>query len=128
MDTTMKCQEDLLCGVNRVRDTEHMNDLEREHVVAIAAPEQITADEPFEVVIEVGEHMSHPKEPTHYIDFIDLYADDTYIARLDLTPKMTSPVMKAQISLSHAHGVLRAFAHCNIHGIWEGRMPIQVTS
>jgi len=127
MDTTSKCETDLFCGVNMVKDMQNMTDLEREHLPVITAPDRIDASEPFDVTVEVGEQMSHPMEPSHYIDFIDLYADDTYIARLDLTPRMTSPVMRARVSLSHAHDALRAFAHCNIHGTWEGRRQIEVT-
>ncbi len=126
MDTSVKREEDLLYGVNRASDLTNMTDLEREHLPVITAPERIIANEPFDVMIAVGEQMSHPNEPSHYIDFIDLYADDTFIARLDLTPKMTSPLMKVRMSLSHAHGNLRAFAHCNSHGTWEGRRRIEV--
>jgi superoxide reductase len=126
MDTSMKCEEDLLCGVNRVSDAAHMTDIEREHLPIIKAPKRIQANEPFDVQVEVGEQISHPNEPSHYIDFIDLYADDTFIARLDLTPKMTSPIMKVRVSLGHAHESLRAFAHCNTSGTWEGCMQIEV--
>ncbi|MBE0535396.1 MAG: hypothetical protein IH624_06970 [Phycisphaerae bacterium] len=127
MNKPMQCEDDLLCGVNTVADMENMTSLEKEHVVVISAPEHIRANEPFDVTIEVGEHMSHRIEPTHYLDFIDLYADDTYIARLGLTPLATSPIMRVRVSLTHIHDTLRAFAHCNIHGTWEGRMQIHIS-
>ncbi len=128
MDTIMKCREDLLCGVNRVEDPDNMSELEREHLVTVTAPEQVSANEPFEVTVEVGENMSHPQQPKHYIDFIDLYAGDTYIARIGLTPTMTSRIMKARVLLSHTHDAQRAFAHCNLHRTWEGRAAIEVFS
>jgi len=124
----MKCEDDLLCGVNKVTDLEHMSGIEKEHVPIITAPAEIRANEPFDVTIEVGEQMSHPSEPIHYVDFIDLYADDTFIARLDLTPKTTLPVMTVRVSLSHAHDTLRGFAHCTSRGTWEGRMQIKVAT
>jgi superoxide reductase len=77
-------------------------------------------------MIEVGKHMQHPNEPSHYIEFIELYADDTYLARLDLTARMTGPVMKVSVALDHIHEKLRAFAHCNLHGTWEGQAEITI--
>jgi len=113
----MKCEDDLLCGVNKVTDLEHMSGIEKEHVPIITAPAEIRANEPFDVTIEVGEQMSHPSEPIHYVDFIDLYADDTFIARLDLTPKTTLPVMTKvcivhKMTIEANLGGIRSLSHC----------------
>lgn len=121
-----KCEDDLFCGVNMVKDMDNMTDLEKKHMPAITAPRKITRGKPFEVTIEVGKMIEHPNEPTHYIEFLELYADHTYLARIDYTAQTTVPKAKLCLKLEHIHSKLRAFARCNIHGLWEGHMPIEI--
>jgi superoxide reductase len=121
------CAEDIFCGVNTVPSLEEATDLERKHLPAISAPQSVQSGEPFEVVVEVGRLLEHPNEPGHFIQFIELYAGDTYLARMDFTAKTTAPIMKTCLSLDHAHGKLRAFARCNHHGTWENEIDIEVT-
>lgn len=125
---TIECQEDLLCGINRVKDAANMTDMEKKHLPIIIAPKSVRKGDCFEVVVEIGKLLEHPNVPGHYIEFIELYADHTYLSRIDLTAKMTCPIMKTCVSLEHIHEKLRAFAHCNLHGTWEGSTKIEVTS
>lgn len=124
--TQIKCEEDLFCGVNKVKDCEHMTDLEKKHLPVITARKSIKKGECFEVTVEVGKFMEHPNERGHYIEFVELYADHTYLSRIELTACRTYPIMKTYISLDHTHGKLRAFTHCNLHGTWEGDANIEV--
>ena len=127
MSTSTQCQSDLFCGVNKTKDTANMTDLEKKHHPVITAPASVKSGQPFEVVIEVGKYMTHPNEPGHFIEFIELYADDTYLARMDFTAKTSSQVMKVSLVMDHIHEKLRAFAHCNLHGTWQGDAEIEVT-
>ncbi len=127
VETAVKCEKDLFCGVNTVKDCENLTDLEKKHQPIITAPKTIKKGECFEVAVEVGKLMEHPNEPAHYIEFVELYADHTYLSRMDLTACRTCPVVKTCVSLDHTHGKLRAFAHCNLHGTWEGQSKIVVT-
>ena len=127
MSSTVQCETDLFCGVNTVKDWDNMTDLEKKHLPYITAPESIKKGECFEVNIEVGKLMAHPNEPAHHIEFIELYADDTYLARMDFTARTTGPVMKVCLALNHIHNRLRAFAHCNLHGTWQGQAEITIT-
>jgi superoxide reductase len=122
-----ECTEDIFCGVNAVTDVEQASDLEKKHIPIISAPESVKKSECFEVEVEVGKLLKHPNEPGHFIQFIELYAGDTYLARMDFTAKTACPVMKACISLDHAHGRLRAVERCNLHGTWEDEVDIEVT-
>ena len=122
-----KCYENLLCGVNLVCDPENMTDLEKKHVPVITTPERVKKNEPFEVTIEVGKYMEHPNTPGHHIDFIELYADHTYLVRVHFTGQVTKPTAKLWISLDHIHSKLRAFAYCNLHGNWGGYKELKVT-
>ncbi|MHC4743469.1 MAG: class II SORL domain-containing protein [Planctomycetota bacterium] len=121
------CAEDIFCGVNMVPDIDDATDLEKKHLPVISAPAKVQSNECFEVTIEVGKLIDHPNEPGHFIEFIELYAGETYLARMDFTAKTTCPTMKTCMSLDHAHGKLRAFARCNLHGTWENEVDIEVT-
>ncbi|MHC4213863.1 MAG: desulfoferrodoxin family protein [Planctomycetota bacterium] len=125
--STIQCQENLFCGINTVKNPSNPTDLEKKHLPVITAPQSVKKGECFEVTIEVGKLMQHPNEPGHYIDFIELYADHTYLGRFDFTPRMTCPVVKTCLALDHIHSKLRAFGHCNLHGTWEGDTEIQVS-
>ena len=80
----------------------------------------------FEVTVEVGKLLKHPNEPGHFIQFIELYADDTYLARMDFTAKNTNPIMKTYVALEQNYSTLRAFERCNLHGTWENEINIEV--
>jgi superoxide reductase len=121
-----ECAEDIFCGVNTVTEVEEAGDLEKKHIPIITAPKKVKKGEKFEVTIEVGKLLAHPNEPGHFIQFIELYAGDTFLCRTELTAKTTWPVMKAVISLDHTHGKLRAFERCNLHGAWENDVDIEV--
>jgi superoxide reductase len=125
--SSAKCEEDLFCGVNIVKDPANMTELEKKHLPIITAPKTVKKGQNFEVVVEVGKLLEHPNLPAHFIEFIELYADHTYLARIDFTPKTTWPIMKVTVSLDHAHGKLRAFERCNLHGTWENDIDIEVT-
>ena len=85
VETAVKCEEDLFCGVNTVKDCEHMTDLEKKHQPIITAPKSVKKGQCFEVAVEIGKLMEHPNERGHYIEFVELYADHTYLSRIDLT-------------------------------------------
>jgi superoxide reductase len=124
--TVQACEEDIFCGINKVVDLEQTTDLEKKHLPIISAPKSVRKGECFEVEVEVGKLLRHPNEPGHFIQFIELYAGDTYLARIDFTAKTTCPIMKACVSLDHAHGKLRAFERCNLHGTWTSEVDIDV--
>jgi superoxide reductase len=127
MAEKVKCEDDLFCGVNTVADPDNMTDLEKKHVPVITAPESVGRGECFEVTVEVGKHLAHPNEPGHFIGFVELYADQTYLGRVHFTHTRTCPVATFRVALEHIHEKLRAFEYCNLHGTWEGDLPIQVT-
>lgn len=126
-EMTRECAEDLLCAVNTTTDIDRASDLEKKHLPIISAPQRVRKGQVFEVTVEVGKLLKHPNEPGHFIEFIELYAGDSYLARMDFTAKNTQPIMKTSVSLDHAQGKLRAFERCNLHGTWENDAEIEVT-
>ena len=127
MSTQAKSQTDLFIGVNLVENMDSATELEKKHYPVITAPEKVKKGEFFEVIVEVGKIVSHPNENTHYIEFIELYADESYLGRMDFTPRTSKPTMKINIQLDHKHDKLRAFARCNLHGTWEGDFNLKMS-
>ena len=127
-DAEASCKDDLFCGVNipAQDDPASMSDLEKKHVPVISAPDRVKKGECFEVTVEVGKHKAHPSEPGHFINFVELYADHTYLGRQHFVHTMGCPVAKFCIKLEHMHKELRAFEWCNLHGNWEGVKAISV--
>jgi superoxide reductase len=117
---------DLLNQVNRVADRVNMTDLEKKHEPVIFCPEAVTAGEPFECTVHVGKHMPHPNEPDHHIEFIDLYHGEIFLCRADLQARKSEPTIMFTIMLQQP-GELRAYASCNIHGVWAAEKEITVT-
>lgn len=114
------CEDDLFCGINKPKSdrVDAMSDLEKKHTPVIESPSKVKKGEPFEVLVEVGKYMKHPNENAHYIEWIELYSGDTFLARVDLVPRLTEPKAKFAVSLDHAHPLV-AKERCNLHGLWQ---------
>ena len=118
----MNCEEDLFCGLNKAKSDviEEMTDLEKKHTPVVSGPANAKKGEPFEVSIEVGKLLAHPNENGHFIEWIDLYSGDTFLARVGLEPRLTVPRVKVGVALDHGHALV-AKARCNLHGVWESQ-------
>ena len=118
----MKCEEDLFCGLNKAKSNkiEEMTDLEKKHTPIIEAPEKVKKGEPFEVSVEVGKLLTHPNENGHFIEWIELFSGDTFLARANLEPRLTVPRVQFVVALDHGHALL-ARERCNLHGLWESQ-------
>ena len=126
MEQKWTCQEDILCGVNEPKDKDNPSDLEKKHIPVIYAPERVKKNEPFEVKIEVGKLLAHPNEPGHFIEWIELYSGDTFLGRAHYGGGATYPITMFKVKLSHAHGPLKVWGKCNLHGLWESTKKISV--
>jgi len=113
------CEEDILCGVNEPKDRKNPTDLEKKHIPVIEAPDNVKKEETFEVKVEAGKMLEHPNEPAHFIEWIELYCGDTFLGRMSLSGGASFPQAIFKIKLNHAHGPLRAWEKCNLHGSWE---------
>src|SRR3989338_959018 len=113
------CEQDILCGVRLPKDRNALSELEQKHVPVISAPKKVKRDEVFSVTIEVGKYKAHPNEPGHFIEWIELYSGDTFLFSVSLAGSLSEPKVTIAVKLTHAHGPLKAWAKCNIHGLWE---------
>ena len=121
------CENDLFCGINSAQSTDinEMSDLEKKHTPVIEAPDSVNKGETFEVTVEVGNLLAHPNENGHFIEWIELYSGDTFLSRIDLIPRLTSPKVSFSVSLDHQHKLV-ARARCNLHGVWKS-LPFQIS-
>ena len=118
-------EKDLFSQVNRPEDPDNMTDLEKKHLPVIDAPDRVSAGETIQVSVEVGKLLAHPNEAGHHIEFIDLYENDVYLARVDFTGAKVNPKATFDVMFEKG-GTLRAFSSCNLHGVWEGDKPISI--
>ena len=120
------CDDDILCGVNLPKDVGSLTELEQKHLPVISAPDTVKRNEAFPVTIEIGKYKKHPNEPGHSIGWVELYSGDNFLFRVALSGSLSEPKITVPVKLTHAHGPLKAWAKCNLHGLWEGTRNIQV--
>lgn len=123
----LSVSRNLFVGVNEPAG-ENLSDLEKKHLPVIDAPAEAKVGDWVEVTVQVGRLMRHPNEHGHFIQFIELYADDTFLGRTDLTSVKTCPKVTFCVSLPETALELRAYGHCNMHGTWVSCKPIQVAA
>ena len=118
----MQMQNEALAGMHHVADAAQMSDLEKKHVPVIHSA---ASTEPgnVDVTVVVGEHMRHPNEPAHFIQWIELWAADAFVARIDLTAAVAEPTVTITLALT-GPVELTALEHCNIHGTWDGTATV----
>jgi superoxide reductase len=103
-----------------VEDLDAVTDFERKHTPYI---ETAAVDGGTEVTVKVGHYVAHPNAADHFIAWIELYADDASIARFDLSPMATDPVVSVVVNVD-AGTKLKAIEHCNLHGLWAAEITV----
>lgn len=104
----------ILAGMNRVDDIESATDFEKKHTPYVTAE---TAADRTIVTVKVGHWVSHPNEPDHFIQWIQVYADDLPIARFDLSPVAVDPTVTCVLNVAPGTKIT-AVEYCNLHGLW----------
>ena len=116
---------DLFEGINHPQNPAHPSDLEKKHYPTIEVPASIKAWEPFNVKITVGKALAHPNEGAHFIQWVELYAGEVLIGRVELTPTIYDMPVTMRVKLGKSY-TLRSRVRCNLHGIWEGSAELHV--
>jgi len=76
------------------------------------------------VEILVGQGgIIHPSTPDHWIDFIELYADDKLVGKSILEPEISRGAASFALKLDGVK-TLKAKAGCNLHGIWTTTLTV----
>lgn len=118
--------ESFLSKANEPVDFRNLSDLEKKHLPIIIAPEKVAKGHSFDVYIRVGKEREHPNEPGHSIQFIELYADEMLLNRVQMVSLLACPQTRLHIVLQGPCHELKALAYCNKHGLWMGRKKIAV--
>lgn len=112
-----------LSTLNEPADWKNLEDMAKKHVPIIDAPPKARAKEPFIVRVKVGgiDGVEHPNTLSHWINWVELYAGDRRISRIEFEPEVCDGyVVNLNVTLSETT-TLRARAFCNLHGVWVGR-------
>ncbi|MFO7964328.1 MAG: class II SORL domain-containing protein [Desulfobacterales bacterium] len=113
------------------------------HVPVIECPDQVKADEFFNVTVTLGKEVAHPNTTEHHIRWIQLYfhpeggkfpyqianvefcAHGESVEGADKGPAYTHH--SATVSMKTAKpGTLFASSYCNIHGLWQNNKAISI--
>ena len=113
------------------------------HMPVIESPDQVRANEVFEVKVSLGKHIAHPNTTEHHIRWIRIYYQEEggnfprEVAHVEFTahgesaegpnkgPVYTHPSATVQLKVARP-GTLYAEAYCNIHGLWESSKGLSV--
>jgi superoxide reductase len=113
------------------------------HVPVIECPDEVAADEMFDVTVTLGKEVAHPNTTEHHIRWIQLYfkpEDDKFTYQVgnfeftahgesvegaDKGPVYTNHSAVGKLKINKA-GTLLAAALCNIHGLWENSKAVKV--
>ena len=114
------------------------------HVPVIECPDQVKADEIFEVKVSIGKEVAHPNTTEHHISWIHVFfmpeggkfpfqvAAVEFCAHGESTEgPNTGPVYThhgATVKMKiNKPGTILAGSLCNIHGLWENSKAIKVS-
>jgi len=104
-------------AIKHPQDPNNLNELEKKHIPQLKIVKQcgLVPEGCTDVHIKIGE-IIHPIQINHYIMYIDVYLDHTFICRYHLTPEKLNPVLG--IHLKAQNGLLTVLENCNLHGRW----------
>jgi superoxide reductase len=112
------------------------------HVPVIDCPDEVTADEMFNVTVTLGKEVAHPNTTEHHIRWIQVYflpegaklpfqvgnfeftAHGESAEGADKGPVYTNHAVTLSMKTKKG-GTLFATSLCNIHGLWESAKQIK---
>ena len=112
-----------LVELNKPKDWENLAGMAKKHVPIIEAPENVKAKEPFTVKVKVGgiDGVEHPNTLGHWINWVELYAGERLISRVEFAPEMCDGYVVTLSTTLNEATTLNARGFCNLHGVWEGK-------
>lgn len=113
------------------------------HVPVIECPDEVKAEEVFEIGVGLGKEVAHPNTTEHHIRWIQLYfrpdgdkfsyqignyefcAHGESVEGPNEGPAYTHHSVNTFLKITRA-GTIYALALCNIHGLWESSKDIKL--
>ncbi|MDP3786092.1 MAG: class II SORL domain-containing protein [Candidatus Omnitrophota bacterium] len=113
------------------------------HVPVIEAPQKAKKGEFFKIAVTVGKEIPHPNKTEHHISWIEVYFHPEgekfpyQIGRADFSahgasvngPDTSSVYTHPELTLSlktDKAGTIYASSYCNIHGLWQNSLRIDL--
>jgi len=117
-------EEFSLKEINRA-DPANMTDMMRKHTPLVDIPGKVKVGEPLAVSIKVGgiDGVEHPNLLGHWINWVELYAGERLLGRVEFAPVVSQSEAALNIVLEEPT-TLRALASCNLHGLWESTKTV----
>jgi len=121
--------ENLFKGINRAEEGK-TSELPEKHAPVIKAPEKVNAGEVFPVEVRIGKTL-HPMGSQHWIENIKIAIGNEPAGMLTFQPQgYLKPEGKFNLALDEKLKgktvSLVVQAHCNLHGIWESYVNVEV--
>lgn len=104
----------ILSGINTVADVDSASDFEKKHLPHIAC---VRDGDRVAVTVIVGHLVSHPNQPDHFIQWIEVHAAGTPVARFDASAVAVDPILTCVLNID-AGTEIAAMENCNLHGAW----------
>jgi len=104
----------ILAGINKIADLDAAGDFEKKHTPYI---ECVRNGDKLDVTVKVGHWVSHPNQPDHYIEWIELLVAGAPVARFDFAAVAVDPAVTCTLNVETGTTVA-AMESCNLHGLW----------
>lgn len=105
----------ILDELHEIADWDAASDFEKKHTPRISLEK---VEDRYRVTFEVGREVPHPNQPDHFIEWVDVYANDAPIARVELSAVAAWPKGCVEVSVNPGDTVW-AVENCNLHGRWK---------
>ncbi len=113
------------------------------HVPVIELPQGIKKGQSFQVTVTVGKEIAHPNKTEHHIRWVAVYFHPRgekfpyQIAKAEFSahgesaqgPDTSTVYTEAQVVVNFKtdkSGTLLASSYCNIHGLWQNSLEVEV--
>ena len=107
----------------KVEDPVKPTNYELKHLPQITVKEKDTKGYTVVEVLVGQKGIIHPSTPGHWVDFIELYADDKLVGKNVLEANISSGSTLFSVKLDGVK-TLTSHAGCNLHGIWTASVKV----
>jgi len=110
----------VLGGIHSVDDIDSADDFSKKHVPFIGVARD---GDSVALSIEVGHYVAHPNLPDHWIDYVEVYAQDAAVATYSFAAGVVAPRITVVAALDPGTKVT-VTSRCNLHGTWTAEMVV----
>lgn len=106
----------------KIENIENPTELELKHTpeIKIGNTDELSYTD---VIITVGTGILHPSTEEHWIDFIELFADENLVGKIEFE---AGKALSYSVFKIKTDGIkkIKAIIGCNLHGIWHSELKL----